>query len=288
MFIRKNLICFSLVGLGVLPGLVAAQDDAPKTELPDVGAIIEGMINATGGEERLSKLTKQYIEMTISLPAMGLAITNKTFMQDGDMYVESENPAIGKSKQGKKGDVIWSMDPMMGPRLVEGAERGQFERMATISPVLTMRENYTEKKCLAVEDVDGKACYKLAMTPKEGGKPETWFVEKASYRLIKLQAVTQSPMGEMPNTVKISDYREVAGITVPFKMNVDMGMQQVEISLDKFETEFEAPAGIFELPEEIKKLVAKKRPTDPKAGAGKMEPGKGEPTSKPKTEKVGG
>jgi hypothetical protein len=63
-------------------------------------------------------------------------------------------------------------------------------------------------------------------------------------------------MGEVAVEVEVSDYKTFDGILFPTRSRQKAGGQQVEINITSITTDQPFPEGAFELPPEIKTLVA--------------------------------
>ena len=70
-----------------------------------------------------------------------------------------------------------------------------------------------------------------------------------------------SPMGTVSIVSNISDYREVDGIKVPFRMKIVlMGAQEMMTIMESVKFNVELPEGIFDEAAEIQELVAGDQP----------------------------
>lgn len=257
----------------------AAGDDTES--LPSSEMVVTKLIEGAGGEAAIKAVSKQHVVEVIKLPMQGMEFRATTYADAGNVMSRAEIAGIGEFRGGKNGSVVWSMDPMTGPRILTGAEREQFERTATHNPVGYVRE-YKSHECVAIEELDGRRCYKLILTPNTG-KPETWWADAETWRLVQMNQTIESPMGALTSVTKFSDYRQIAGCWIAHMGTSDMTVQKTETRIEKFETEFELPDGIFDLPPEIIALAKKQ------VGGGDEK--KAPPTTMPKSpegEKVGG
>src|SRR5205809_48530 len=87
-----------------------------------------------------------------------------------------------------------------------------------------------EKRHTGVEQVDGKDCYKVQLTPKEG-MAMTRFYDKQSNLLVKMVMTVKNPMGEFPVESKVSDYRKEGDILMPHKVSQSAAGQEIMISI---------------------------------------------------------
>ncbi len=227
-------------------------------KLPSGKEILEQYIKVTGGAEVQSKITNRIVHGTMEVVGMGLTGTVLSYnARPAKQYLLIESPAIGKMESGTDGEVFWDMSMMTGPRIKEGEEREMGKREADFDGLLNWQKNFIDAKCIGLAQVDSVECYKVVLTPKTG-QPETMYFDKDKFLLIKTEVTMETSMGEIPMEVYISDYREIEGQLIAFRMKqITMGTQQMLMITDSIEFNGEIPEGIFDLPVEIKELVEK-------------------------------
>jgi len=102
-------------------GALAAADDLPKGE-----AILDKYIEVTGGKAAYAKLHSEISTGTMEMAAMGLKGTLTAYSAEPNRRLaEFTLPGIGKMLDGTNGDVAWATNPIQGPRIKEGDEKGQ-------------------------------------------------------------------------------------------------------------------------------------------------------------------
>lgn len=249
---KRTVQLFLVAALALLGTSIGAED------LPTADEVLEKSLEASGGREAYEKVTSQVTKATLEIVGAGMT-ADITGYNDGKNSRQVINiPGMGEMQEGCNGEIAWTMDAMMGPRLLKGAERAFAVRTASLRAPLEIDKHYKEKKCEGVEKVGDKDCYKLAMTPKEG-KVEYWFIDKATHLAVRTKVTIQSAMGEIESVIDMSDYREVGGLKIPFTVNIQQGMQQLKVVTSKVEHNVEVPAEKTALPAEIKALVDKEK-----------------------------
>jgi len=239
------------IGLLFAAGLFAA-DDLPKGE-----AILDKYVEATGGKAAYAKLKSDIATGTMTFAAMGLTGNMVVYSQAPDKRsVEITLEGIGKIVEGSNGEIAWSFNAMQGPRLKEGDEKAQTLAQARYGAEANWRDLYTSAETQGIETVDGKECYKVAMTPKTG-KPQTRWYDKGTGLLAKMSMTAESPMGAMAVETNLSDYRKEGEITVPHKMLNKVASQEFSMTIEKVEQNVEIPKEKFEPPAEVKALINK-------------------------------
>jgi outer membrane lipoprotein-sorting protein len=233
--------------------LARAADDLPKAE-----TILDKYIEATGGKAAYEKHHSEITKGTMEMAAMGIKGTVTSYRLEPDKtYSEVDLPAIGKMRDGSDGKVFWSLSAMVGPHVKEGPEKTQAILMDRMNSELNWRDLYKEVKTTGVETVDGKECYKVVLTPNEGG-PITQYYDKQSNLMVKMTMTAQSPMGEQAMDMFASDYRKEGDILMPHKMKQSVAGQEIVFTIDSVTFNADIAKDRFDLPDEIKALVNKK------------------------------
>jgi outer membrane lipoprotein-sorting protein len=232
--------------------LAHAADDLPK---PDT--ILDGFVEATGGQAAYLKHHSELTKGTMEVAAMGLKGTITTYQAEPNKsYSEVELAAMGKMRDGSDGKVYWSLSSMMGPHVKEGPEKAQ-AMLTALNSEVKWRETYKDVKTAGVETVDGKECYKVVLTPPEGS-PMAQFYDKQSNLLVKMTMTAQGPMGELTMDMFFNDYRKEGDILMPHKMKQSVAGQEILFTVDSVTFNPDIPKDKFDLPDEIKALVNKK------------------------------
>ncbi len=107
-----------------------------------------------------------------------------------------------------------------------------------------------------MDTVDGKECYKVQLTPKEGS-PITQCYDKESNLMVKMSMTVQSPMGEAQSDSFFTDYRKEGDVLMPHKVKQSASGQEVVFTIDSVAFNADIPADKFALPDDIKALVKK-------------------------------
>ncbi len=241
-----------VIGLMLILGVQSHAQDLPKGE-----EILDKYIEVTGGKDAYAKVTSRVASGTIEIPALNIkgkvtiyqAMPNK-------VYSESEIPGITKAEEGTNGEVVWENSTTNGPRIKEGVERSSYLRRHALDGDVNWRKYYTKAECKGIEKIDGKECYKVEMTPKEGAV-ETQFYDKATGLVTKTVTKEKTQFGDVDIEANVVEHRKVDGITMPSKIKQKVLTNEIVISLDKVEHNTKIPDEKFKLPEDIQKLADK-------------------------------
>jgi hypothetical protein len=236
-------------------GVAAAQ---PAGGLPKAETVLDKYVEATGGKAAYAKLHSAVSTGSMEFTANGIRGTLTLWRARPDKSLMEINlEGIGKIREGSDGRVAWSLSAIQGPHLKEGDEKAEALRNSRFDADENWRAVFAKAETTAVETVEGKECYKLVMTPKEGS-PVTRYYDRQSGLLLKVTMTVKSPMGEIPVESVASDYRKDGEILSAHKVTQKAAGQTFSISIDKTDYNVEIPPGKFDIPDEIKPLLEKK------------------------------
>ena len=231
----------------------AADDIKPE-------AILDKYVEVTGGRAAYDKIKSEVVTGTLEITGMGLSGTLTTYKAAPDKsYTAIEfSGGLGKAEEGSNGEMAWAVNGMQGPRIKEGDERASALRHDALNADTRWREFYKKAELAGAEDVGGKACYKVVLTPNDGG-PETRYYDKSSNLLVKVVLPITTPEGAATVEINLSDYRDEGGILVPHTIAQTIPNADILVKIESVKQNPEIPAGRFDLPAEIKALTAVKK-----------------------------
>lgn len=255
-FVRSLLPALSLVLL-IGPSVLRAQEE----NLPKAEVILDKYVEVTGGKAAYDKLNNRVTKGTLEMVAQGLKFSLTVYgSRPNKFYSLMESEAFGKIEKGADGQVVWETSLMVGPQIKEGEERALMLRGAVFDATEHWRKVYKKAECASIETVDGKPCYKIVLTPKEGQTLETRYYDKESGLLGKSEMNLELPMGTIPMEVYRSDYRKVDGVLISHKIKqVIAGVQETLFVTESVEHNVKLPKDRFALPAEIQALVDKQK-----------------------------
>lgn len=256
--VPAHLLCLAgACAMACTPRLAFATEDEA---LPKAEQILEKFVEATGGKAAYEKLHNRVTEGTFEIVGMGSKAKMTTYeAAPNKQYVAIESDVFGKMESGTDGNVAWEKTMMMGPRVKEGEERAAALRDAMFNRPVRWQKAYKSAECVGMEDVDGKPCYKVVMTPRDG-QQETRYYDKASHLLVKLETKLKTHMGEVDLVARVSDYKKVDGILMPHKIVQDArGLQKMAIDTTAVKHNTTIEADRFNLPDDVKALLEKEK-----------------------------
>jgi len=249
-YIGRNIAIGAAVVLSF--SLARAADDLPKAD-----NILDKYVEATGGKAAYQKHHNEVSKGSLSIASVGLKGDLTSYRAEPDKSLtEIDLGGMGKSTEGSDGKIFWSKSSMMGPHVKEGAEKTQAELSSKFNAELNWRDLFKDVKTVGTDTVEGKDCYKVQLTPADGG-PITQCYDKESGLMVKMTMTAQTPMGEQTVDSFATDYRKEGEILMPHKIKQVLAGQEILITIDSVTFNADIPADKFELPDEIKALIKK-------------------------------
>lgn len=221
----------------------------------NVEEVINRHLAATGGRERLEAVQSRVMRGHFSIPAMQLEAPVEMYLRPPDrLYVEIDFPGIGKVSNGVKGEVVWEINPMSGPRLLTGADRLSGLRQAQIDPFLNWKRHFVRARLEGIADCGDTSCRKMVLEPPEGEAISCYF-EMDSGRLVHMSGSRDGT----PVETELEDFREVDGFTLPFRIRIATSQFLSEITFDEIQHDVPLPEATFSLPESVRTLKESSR-----------------------------
>ena len=187
------------------------------------------------------------------MPAAGMSGKLEiTTLAPNKVVTAMEFPGVGIIRQGFDGTVGWSMNPMQGPSLIEGPMLEELKKSSDMYKDLDPSKIWTKAETKGAVNFGGVPCYEIVVTGGPGDGALYYDIQSGLTRGMVL--TVETPMGKMPSTTIMSDYKEFDGVKIAARTDMEaMNMKQV-LTVDSVNYEPVDPA-IFNLPPEIKALV---------------------------------
>lgn len=241
--------CRLVAGLLLLPAVGSAQ-------LPPAGELMAAHNRAIGGEAAFAKYEAMHATGTFSVPAAGLVAGMEAYrVRPNRMVTVSVIPGMGEMRGGFDGEVGWSIDPMRGARVLEGAELTLLKDQAAFDQDLRRPESFRSAETVEKTSLGGHECYKVKLVWPSGRESFDCYSLSSGLLIARLDS-QESDMGRIEAVTLLQDYAEFGGIRVPTRSVImAMGMEQV-ITIEKVDFVPPEPA-LLALPAEIKALLGK-------------------------------
>jgi len=189
-----------------------------------VDEVIDKHIEALGGKEKIEKIQNVVMEGSLTVQGMQIAVT--TTVVHNKLMRNDIN--VGGMKNfdmttDKDGWVFFTFQGMQKPEPKTAEDVKESQSDLDLNGTLY---NYAAKghkvELLGKEDVEGTECFKIKAT-LASGKEETYFIDPASYMLVRSKSKKKVNGQEMELTVDMSDYKEVDGVKMAHSVTQQMG-----------------------------------------------------------------
>jgi hypothetical protein len=239
----------------------AAQPQTTTTaspSLPSARAIIDRYVQAIGGRDAVLRHSSIRYVGTFEVPAAGMK-GNLTVVQvaPNKMAMTAELPGMGQMASGYDGTVGWSVNPMQGPRVLEGKELDQLREDAGPSALLRSPDRIRSAETVELTTMNGRPCHKVKITYNSGRESFDCYSPETGL-LVGMVSTQESPMGSVQVTTFFDDWKDFGGLKTATKMRQQMLGQEQILTIDRLEFDRPEDAKAVEVPEQIKPLI--KRP----------------------------
>src|SRR5262249_4551947 len=186
--------------------------------------LMQKTIDAAGGETNLRKITSRVIEADIDLENQGVKAISKSYAKAPnkgatEMTFTALNKNIGWGWEyfdGSQGEEAYSFAPvekLAGKRLEDSRLVNDFYAQ------LDWKANFKKVEVKGTAKVAGEEVWIVSFEP-EKGTPFREYYSTKTFLLLKREGVISSSTSpqQIPYTVTYSDYRNVDGIMLPFKV----------------------------------------------------------------------
>lgn len=208
------------LALATLPAFAGAQ------ELPDPRQLIDRYLEAIGGAEALRGNMDASAKVSMVIAENGMR---------GDMQIHVRGDDLATSmtfngmeiRTGLLDGLGWAIDPMNGPRLLEGAELEDMRRNVDPDVATFSDRAIASLETVALADSEGRPCHRVEIEWKSGINTAACFGVDDGLMLYT-ESISVSPMGEVRQVVHMHDYKPLGKVLGPSRMRGSlMGMTQV-------------------------------------------------------------
>ena len=206
--------------------------------------IIEKGIVAGGGREALAKVTSRVTTgtMTVTTPGGDVAGTIEVVNQAPNKtqtIITLDLSAMGAGKmtidQRFDGTNGYASNSMQGETPVTSSQIDTQRNAIFPSPFLDYKERGTKIALTGKEKIGDKDAYVLLVTPAKGPASRLW-MDATTYLPVKTTTTVETAeVGTVEQTMVMSDFRQVDGITMPFKFVGSSAVQTFTVVVTKVE-----------------------------------------------------
>ncbi len=243
--------------MGALAAVAVCRADLAYSQTAD--DIVEKHLAAMGGRTALEKLMSRVTTGTISVstPAGDLSgsieVYNKTPNKSRTFIkIDASQFGLGQIIQDQRfnGTSGYVIDTMNGNRELTGDQLAIARTNAFPSALLKYKDAGSKLELLGREKASDRDAYVLLLTP-ETGPAARLFIDADTYLLVKTVITINVPQigSDVEQTVTVSDYRDVDGMKVPYRIESNNQFQTVSVVTTKVEQNTTIDDGMFSKPE---------------------------------------
>lgn len=207
--------------------------------------VINNYVKAIGGKEAISKLKDVTMNLTGEVQGASLEIV-----------VQKKSPAkfsqavnvVGMGevqKQVYDGTKVRSSG-MQGSEDITDPEKVKAVALqAYVVPEAEYAALGAKLSYVGKEKVNSIDTHKIEVTI--GSVKMTEFYDATTGLKVRQSITADTPMGSQTIITDFSDYKDVSGVKMPYKLNQDMGMMQLELKVDKITVNTNPADTLFEI-----------------------------------------
>ncbi len=217
------------------------------------------MIAGIGDKAALEKIKNRRVLSSVLIPGAGIEAKHFSYISAAGEMVESLFiEGYGDFRQGIHGDLAWSHDPINGPAILAGAMKDQLRRGSRIFTPLYFMTDYASATAAGEEMIGEVDCDIFIFNTKTGTEEKYWISKDAS-RVIQVTLTADSPMGKIPMSMQLTDYKQVEQIWYAHTMDIQQGTQKMQMIIQDVQHDVEPKEDELTIPAQVQELVDRKK-----------------------------
>jgi len=224
------------------------HDEAAEAHanLPTADQILDKYLAAVGGADALRKIKSRIQKGT--LDAGGMQFPIEVYSEAPDKRVSISHPQGGSSVTAFNGEVGW-LSIRNGVHMMTAAEREAARIDAELYFPARVRELYKDFRVRPGEEINGRATYLVMAKDPDRPSLQLYF-DQESDLLLRLLRFAQTPLGQNPTQIDYADYRETAGVKIPYRWTLTRPNGSFTIKVDQVEQNVPIDEKLFVPPSE--------------------------------------
>lgn len=248
LFRARSALTAACLG-GVLASLLAAcSARAGDEKLPSGEQVMDRYVEATGGKAAYKKLYNRKMAGTYEFVDENMVGTVLIFQaRPNKFWSRFDQEMFGAIVSITDGEHVW-MQNRRGVYNREGDAAAAMLHEALFDAACDWRKLYKKAECTGVKEVDGRPCYVVVLTPVDLPQPRTHYYDKETGLLTMTEVLNPDPGGDFTVTKKLSEYKRVDGVLMPFREDISLGTEHRVRQFDTIEHNIDIPADKFTKP----------------------------------------
>lgn len=220
-----------------------------------VDDLLAKIIAASGGEANLRKHKSSQTTIDVDFENQGVlaeGVINARAPQSSatSITLKALGKTIGSINEYFDGNVGGQVTSFTPGEIFSGKRLADMKRESDFYSVLDWKQNYSKMAIKRVSKVGDEDVYVLELVP-EKGNPVTVYISAKSFLPIRIDSIISSETSgiDVPRTIRLSDYRSVDGVMVPFKtVSNDIANGDVLVRIKEVKFDVEIPDTAFRKP----------------------------------------
>jgi photosynthetic reaction center cytochrome c subunit len=197
---------------GGAPGQAPGGRGGPP--LPAVDDVIAKYVTAIGGQAAVEKLQSLVLSGTLTnRSGQNLAFTIE--QKSPTKYRETVQSQPNATTRAFDGAAGWRQDGQQPAATLAGLTLQQATRIADLGLATSLKTRYEGLRAVRGLPINGTATLGLSGTTAPN-VTDTLYFDASTGLLLRRTISTRTPLGNLPEQIDYSDYRDVAGVKLPF------------------------------------------------------------------------
>jgi len=190
------------------------EGEAKEASGPAAEVLFEKYLKAVGGAAAVDKVTSRVMRGTITFGDRNIPID--IYSKDPDMRVSFTHTPEGDSITAFDGHEGWLGVPKHPVREMHGSDIDAAAMDADLHFPEHLKDMFNMVEVRGSEKIGEHEAY-MVMGQREGKAPLRLYFDEQSGLLVRLVRFAETPLGRLPTQIDYADYRNVAGVKIPFR-----------------------------------------------------------------------
>jgi len=191
-----------------------AESGEKEESGPPPDQLLDKYLKAVGGAAAVEKIDSRVMKGTITFGDKNVPI--EIYSKAPDMRVSFTHLPHGESITAFNGHEGWLANPGQPVHEMHGPDIDGASMDADLQFAEHLKGMLGEVKVQGTEKIDGHDAY-LVVGRREGKAPLRLYFDEQSGLLVRLVRFGETPLGRLPTQIDYADYRDVAGVKIPFR-----------------------------------------------------------------------
>jgi photosynthetic reaction center cytochrome c subunit len=208
------------------------DEDMPPANLPSVDQILAKYVQAVGGMEAISKITTRAASGKVSLGPRQFPV--QIFEKSPNENAVVTHLPNGDSATIYNGQQGWASMPGRPVRDMSTSDAASAALDADLQFPSDAKNVFKELRITGEEKIGEKATYVMAGA-REGQPPTRLYFDQQSGLLLREVRYAETPLGLNPTQIDYADYRDQAGVKIPFQWTISQPRGRSMIQIDQMQ-----------------------------------------------------